>query len=828
VEIGTASTPLLPSLRVSANSLTFLGFNPAPQSVSISSSGSALNWNATDDRTWLSVTPGTGSTPGTVTVSVNTAGLAAGTYNGVITVTAPGASNSPTISVSLSVPSTPPTLVVNPNSLEFSAIVGGASPAGKSFEITNAGGGSINWTAAVNQTWLSATPTSGTASSTVAVTVNTVGLAAGAHNGSITISSASVSNSPQTINVSLRITSVDNAGILTVAVLVNGSNSQGYSNNPNAPGEFQRYPERYLEHLQIPYETINVAATAPSSDLSRRHLIITGHRGLNLSAAWRDALVTAVNGGAGFVNFDWDSQIGLQSHIQTIFGVTGSSSGMPATNVTVPSSVIPGGANAHYIAALQQRFFDSPPGDLVYNFHEDDNQVVQPVTPTILSGASGTVIARAGSNPLIVAKAFGSGRAVHFGTLDYLKADRFGFLQGVDDLFWRSLVWAARKPFVVRGYPRFWAVQMDDTRSGWGFRVKDMYNPQFTGGVSQNGIGGPWKVTGYAFTDHLGPGTAERSAVISDINAGLLHVAPHAFSGADYGDMYWNASAGELSDAQWLDRLNGVLAWEQGLGGADALPFLSTSLVGHFWDLSNNVGFDLWNTLGFRYITSIQRPGFQNSFPNAPLDGAERLRARPFWVYEQPPKTTPNEDQPFFFADDYPIGSRSGFPTQNFFLFATQVQGINEPRFDLTWPISSQWTVAQSVDRFKRHTWRFWSSLVPMQIFTHDWSNYEASSAEARQAVITDLSQWLNGSKVRHVFMEELGDYIHARTKSKLLSAYLTENGITCVFTGNATTADGGAIVTELQVFLADGSETSYSTPGFAGGDVLTLPISSQ
>src|SRR5690606_28046021 len=107
---------------------------------------------------------------------------------------------------------------------------------------------------------------------------------------------------------------------------------------------------------------------------------------------------------------------------------------------------------------------------------------------------------------------FGDGRAVHFGTLEYLRADRFGFLMGVDDLFWRSLVWAARKPFVVRGYPRLWAVQMDDTLEGWGFRVRDMYDTTLTGEVAPDGTGGPWRVTGYTFIGNLLPGSAERAS----------------------------------------------------------------------------------------------------------------------------------------------------------------------------------------------------------------------------------------------------------------------------------------------------------------------------
>jgi len=315
--------------------------------------------------------------------------------------------------------------------------------------------------------------------------------------------------------------------------------------------------------------------------------------------------------------------------------------------------------------------------------------------------------------------------------------------------------------------------------------------------------------------------------VISDINAGFLQVAPHAFSETAFGDMYWNGDAGSLNDSQWLTNLSGISAWEQGLGGPDTIPFISASLVAHFWDLSNNTGFDLWNAMEVRYITTIQKPGFQNPFPNTPVGGAERLHARPFWVYEQPPKNTPNEDQPFFFADDYPILSRAGLLQKTLFVFATQLQGINEPRWDLTWPVSGQWTPAQSVDRFKRHTWRFWSSLAPMQIFTHDWNNYELSTVTDRQTVITDLSQWLNNAKVRHVFMEDLGDYIYARTKSVLTDAYVTGSGITYYFTGNAANPEGALIPTYVNIYLNDFQETTQSVPGFFVESIITLSIPS-
>ena len=834
IDVGTVSNPLPAIIGLSSTSLSFDaaagGGNPPSQTVSITNNGSgALNWTASDNQPWLTVSPTSGTAPSTLTVSVNTTGLAAGTYNGTITISALNAGNSPrTVAVTLSVPQA--TLALNTASMSFAAVVGASNPPPQTVGISNSGGGTLAWTATDNQPWLALNPTSGTAPSSIAVSVNTAGLAVGSYSGLITVNASGVANSPQTVAVNLSILSNDDGGILTVAVLVNGSNSQGYNTSSSTAGEFQKYPERYLEHLQVPYEIINVASSPPPSDLAERHLIIAAHKGLNLSSAWRSAIAGAVNGGSGFINLDWDSQIGAQSHIQSIFGASGSTVGNPATAIIIPQNVIAGGATPHYIAGLQRRFLDSPPGNIQYEFHDDDDGVLQSIRSTVLNGAIGTVVARAGSDPLILATSFGNGRAVHFGTLEYLKADRFGFLQGVDDLFWRSLVWAAKKPFVIRGYPTYWAVQMDDQGPGWGGRIRDMYDSSITGTIQSDGTGGPWKVTGYVITDHLPAGDPERASVINDINDDLLHISPHTFGHVSAGNLYWNGTLGSLSDQQWLNHVNGVLDWKEGLGGSDRIPRFSRSLVAHWWDVTNNSGYDLWNTLGFRYVTSIQKPGFQlGEWPN----GENRLNARPFWLYEKPPRLRSDEHESLFFADDYTIGSRSGLPSRTFFFFTSQVHDDPQsPRFDIIWPTSGneaqvgyEKTVNQTVDQLKRYTWRLWSSLAPVQIFTHDLSNYALSSTSDRRAVIQQVSSWLNTSSMKHVFMEELGDYIFARTKSKLTSALLSGGEILCSFTGSAATADGVVVPTALMVFLGDDDGDRVVIGGFTNGQTISIPI---
>ena len=70
--------------------------------------------------------------------------------------------------------------------------------------------------------------------------------------------------------------------------------------------------------------------------------------------------------------------------------------------------------------------------------------------------------------------------------------------------------------------------------------------------------------------------------------------------------------------------------------------------------------------------------------------------------------------------------------------------------------------------------------------------------------------------------MDELGDYVYARSKSVLTGSQLAGGSITYSFTGSAQTADGVAIATDLLTFLGDDEGVPVTIPGFAGGLVIT------
>ena len=82
---------------------TALSFNykvgsptPGPQAISVTASPAALSFTASvSGGTWLSAAPTSGTTPGTVNVAVNPAGLTAGSYTGTVTIASLGAAASP-------------------------------------------------------------------------------------------------------------------------------------------------------------------------------------------------------------------------------------------------------------------------------------------------------------------------------------------------------------------------------------------------------------------------------------------------------------------------------------------------------------------------------------------------------------------------------------------------------------------------------------------------------------------------------------------------------------------------------------------------------------
>jgi uncharacterized protein (TIGR03437 family) len=178
------------------------------------SSVPGLAWQTTgvftdDGRAWLSVSANAGAMPAILTVTANPAGLATGSYQGTIEISAPAAVPSTvTIPVTLTLTGgQPPGLSVQPTSMHFSMLAGGTAPAPQAIQIDNTGSGTLSWTAEARTAggnWLSLSATAGNAPAGVRVSVNPAGLATGSYSGKVTVSSGTT-NQSVTVPVNLLI-----------------------------------------------------------------------------------------------------------------------------------------------------------------------------------------------------------------------------------------------------------------------------------------------------------------------------------------------------------------------------------------------------------------------------------------------------------------------------------------------------------------------------------------------------------------------------------------------------------------------------------------------
>jgi uncharacterized protein (TIGR03437 family) len=184
---------------------------------------------------WLTATPANGTTPATVQVIVNPTGLAVGTYNGSVTITSAGAGGSPiAIPVTLYVV-TPQTLTVTPpGPLGFTYTLGQAVPSGQTLQVQTGGIATAfsvtTQTANGGNTWLAATPTSGTTPATVTVSVNPSGLAPGTYQGTVAIG-ASSALAPVPVAVTLNVTATPTPVITAI------QNGASYFLGAVSPGE---------------------------------------------------------------------------------------------------------------------------------------------------------------------------------------------------------------------------------------------------------------------------------------------------------------------------------------------------------------------------------------------------------------------------------------------------------------------------------------------------------------------------------------------------------------------------------------------------------------
>jgi len=235
-----------------------------------------------------------------------------------------------------------------------------------------------------------------------------------------------------------------------------------------------------LEHFGMPYRLLDLAQQRPSTELladCAGLVIAQDGLGDRLSEGETRLIADAVAEGMGLVNFDWDLRR-YHGPLLEVFGFRRIERLPYASNlILVPS-------NDHYITWLHQRraFHQSKRMVTALMVKEWRDDVV-PLAEAVL-GKEQLIYIRhlepgnafePGHYPIIFATQWGRGRAVQYTMNPRLwRAGALGHLGGLDDIFWRSIIWTVRKPFVANAIPPFVTMSFDDCSGRHDFRYLDI------------------------------------------------------------------------------------------------------------------------------------------------------------------------------------------------------------------------------------------------------------------------------------------------------------------------------------------------------------------
>ena len=181
----------------------------------------------------------------------------------------------------------------------------------------------------------------------------------------------------------------------------------------------------------------------------------------------------------------------------------------------------------------------------------------------------------------------GSGRAVQWGSYDWMSHSVLGPVHGLDDVMWRSLVWAAHKPFVMQALPPIVTMRVDDEQGS------------FDWVHSANDFGfKPWLGL---FIDEVSDANAADLSALT--NAGQATASIHAFSYDRF--LYFDHAAGQ----GYLRRHGGgQLRLGHGVASTARRPHLQVTCCRTTTRLGSNVfgGLGEW---GVEFVGTVMQPG---------------------------------------------------------------------------------------------------------------------------------------------------------------------------------------------------------------------------
>jgi hypothetical protein len=534
--------------------------------------------------------------------------------------------------------------------------------------------------------------------------------------------------------------------------------------------EFQHFIQPYLDNFGFPYRVQDIATNPPAETVTNYAVIIIGHsqidtNGVYLTSLAQRHLSLAVSNGTGLVNFDSDlysGSAGRYQFVQDVFGFT-YGSGAAANSVSVPATET--NSQMHWITALH------PTNDAI-SFRSSI------AMGGIIPPAGVPTLASAGSKPLLVAAKYGQGRAVQWGSYAWMVSSVLGPVDGLDDLVWRGVVWAARKPFVMRGMPHLVTMRIDDVEGPlWWVHMA-------------NEVGFKPFLAMFIGTTSQASAADLRDLVIS----GNATASVHSFNGS-YMFYFDHQHLTNYSDLVQSNNFYSGTQWHL----TNGIP-ISKVCATHYSEIGTNA-FGGLKTWGMEFVPIEVVPGTVEYDPvNAPW-----LVGGPFRRYETPQPG--RVDWPTYYADWLSVPGHPEFEGQ-FFNIYSELRDLSG---------CSNWCpdndVAGSVDRATTMVKRALDSMVMATVFTHEWAIHPTSCCGGTtittnnwRAIMQGITNGLASYQPSYVTLDYASQYVRATRTSRLVSASFDPAS------GQVTAAFSGKTDLDTVVYVFTGEDRAISS----------------
>ncbi len=565
--------------------------------------------------------------------------------------------------------------------------------------------------------------------------------------------------------------------------------------------DFQQHIQPYLDNFGIPYSVQDISTNPPGTSISNYALIVIGHGQLDtnrtfLTTAAQKNISLAVSNGTGLVNFDYTLSAGgapLYQYVQDIFNfgygglVSGTNASLPATQNN--------GTQMHCVTARH------PVGDSI-GFH---SSLLFPNVTLPVSGTE-TAIVLSGGHPLVVVQQYGQGRAVQWATYGWMPSAVLGPVEGMDDVVWRGMVWAARKPFVIRGMPNFVS-----------FRVDDVSGP-FWWIHTANQMG--FKVWVGLILSNISASASSTIDLSNLVASGNATASVHTIDCCNDFFYYSHEGRGDLADNVLATNFANATLWHQTSG----IP-ISKVAAAHYGEIGTNAFGGLLNW-GVEFIPLVMVPG--SSYLTNPV----WLKGGPYRNYETPGSAT--GFTPFYYSDWVTVPNHPELAGRFYNVFA----GIRDLYGGCGEWCPQNADVTDAIIHGQTMVRRGWDSLVMATLFTHEWwivpipqsSNQTPISSNNWYTILQNMTNNFRPYHPVYVTFDYHSQYARAVHTARLASAqYDTASGqVTAVMNGYA---DMDSVV-YVYSNLTNGLAASYGVvPAFTNAvqtnvvAAMTLPL---